>query len=641
MATELWIDGKLCDLTSKEVIAMSYGVNRLTDIESRQGYFSNTFNLPKTANNLDVFGVPTELNSTSTTRWERLECSIITDGVYQVFGFAQLQSVKDEISVVVKGGNADWIDDLRDKELTDIVLDEFDHLPTVTNVNNNRFNDYTDGYVYPDIDYGRLSLQTGTISHLLLRPAIFIKTLIDKIFPASDWTLTNDIDTEDLYREMVMPFANNEILHTEDWVESRKFKVHSPSQVVAGFFSEWFVGFDNDSSGDYFDNNNQITLGAWTQLPPPDPVTNFTSSEPYTQVFTAVITFDVPLSDSGGLSFDFYNEGLAEEYVRFQGDFGDFTSGVTYTETITAKTTGSVVQTVVIEVAGLMNVNIQEIVFYNEPDAEYLDGSLWEFTKNMPPEFKQTDLIKYVLNAFCLIAITDSTAKTIRLSKFDDIPTNTGEDWSSKVDQIEDPTITPKYGYYKKNNVLEYGNDTGDKFMGEIIDFGKHTIVNSNLPEGKKTIYKAPFGLCNRAITMNETIVKAGIDLYEIDANEVKGYRSRSTKPRIGIHRVITGSTALIQLTGATTVTDASELYFSPITWDVLADVYWNTLTAIIQRPQMVQMLMRLSSVDINQIDFTRPKWIDRFNCYFYLSYINQYKVNEVDSTEVELIKLP
>ena len=63
MATELWIDGKLCDLESKEVIAMSYGVNRLTDIESRQGFYSNTFKLPLTARNLANFGIPTELNS--------------------------------------------------------------------------------------------------------------------------------------------------------------------------------------------------------------------------------------------------------------------------------------------------------------------------------------------------------------------------------------------------------------------------------------------------------------------------------------------------------------------------------------------------------------------------------------------------
>jgi hypothetical protein len=94
-------------------------------------------------------------------------------------------------------------------------------------------------------------------------------------------------------------------------------------------------------------------------------------------------------------------------------------------------------------------------------------------------------------------------------------------------------------------------------------------------------------------------------------------------------------------LIGAATVTSASEVYFDEILWKNLVETYWITLTAIIAKPQMVNMLMRLSAVDINQIDFTKPKWIDRFNCFFYLSYINQYKVNEVDSTEVELIKLP
>jgi len=183
MATELYIDGKLCDLEKKEVIAMSYGVNRLTDIESRQGFYSNTFKLPLTANNLGIFGIPTELNSSDTTRWERLECSIESDGIIQI-GFAQLQSVQDTLSVVVKSGNASWIEDLTGKLLSDLDMSEYDHIPTVTNVSNNRFNDYTDGYIYPDIDYGQLSTKTGTISHLLLRPSLFLKPIIDKIFPS-------------------------------------------------------------------------------------------------------------------------------------------------------------------------------------------------------------------------------------------------------------------------------------------------------------------------------------------------------------------------------------------------------------------------------------------------------------------------
>jgi hypothetical protein len=118
-------------------------------------------------------------------------------------------------------------------------------------------------------------------------------------------------------------------------------------------------------------------------------------------------------------------------------------------------------------------------------------------------------------------------------------------------------------------------------------------------------------------------------------------YELNTRKPRIGVHKVVTDSPVPIQLIGATTVTSASEVYFDEILWSNLVETYWETLTAIIQRPQMVEMLMRLSASDINQIDFTKPKWIDRFNCYFYLSYINQYKVNQVDSTEVELIRLP
>jgi hypothetical protein len=50
---------------------------------------------------------------------------------------------------------------------------------------------------------------------------------------------------------------------------------------------------------------------------------------------------------------------------------------------------------------------------------------------------------------------------------------------------------------------------------------------------------------------------------------------------------------------------------------------------------------MRLSALDINQLDFSKPVFVDEFGCLFYLSYVDQFKTNQVDSTEVELVRLP
>ena len=711
MATELWIDNKLCDLTKREVIAMSYGVNRLTDIESRQGYYSNTFKLPRTANNLDVFGVPTELNSSDTTRWERLECTIITDGVYQVFGFAQLQSVKDEISVVVKGGNADWIDLLSGKELTDLDLSDLDHIQNLANVTANRFNDYTSHYVYPDIDYGMVKNLNGSISHFMLFPSVFVKTLIDRMFSQNGIALTNVLDSVALYQQLVMPFSNDEMLHSNSWVESKGFNVHVPAHTidVVDGFALWYAGIDNDSTGGFFDNDNQITLGAWGNSVP---LAGYTPNEPFDQTFTAVIEFTVTnwINLTSILSFVFVNVGVLESNVGY--NHTDAEGNGVFTATISARTITELFETIEVSSRNV-GVTIDSAIITNIPEDTYIRGSVWDFSRNLPTKFKQLDLIKYVVNAFSLIIVPDLTNSSIEFVYFDDIPNNTGEDWSDKIDQSEEPEITQTYGKYKRNNVLEYSIDTGDSSLSESKDLGKYTITNTLKPEGELKIYKAPLSLCNRIFTMRETMTKAFIDLNTSESREevitgfagqtvtlaantnfeigdellfadtdggqgfdgkivmvidkptsntltvVPGsvatpsattgrainigqyYELKTIKPRIGVHKVVTDSPSPIQLIGAATVTSASEVYFDEILWNKLVATYWKTLVSIIQKPQMVQMLIRLNASDINQIDFSKPKWIDLFQCYFYLSYINQYKVNEVDSTEVELIKLP
>jgi len=237
MATELYIDGKLCDLEKKEVIAMSYGVNRLTDIESRQGFYSNTFKLPLTANNLGIFGIPTELNSSDTTRWERLECSIESDGIIQI-GFAQLQSVQDTLSVVIKAGNSGFIDDLKGLSLSDINITDLDHVRDLATVNANRLNDYTDGFVYPDVDYSLLLNITNPIPFWFLFPAVFIDPILRAIVEDRGYTIAGDILTNDTYRKMLIPFCRPYLRVDDDFMTGNQFRSKlTPANLFVSIFT--------------------------------------------------------------------------------------------------------------------------------------------------------------------------------------------------------------------------------------------------------------------------------------------------------------------------------------------------------------------------------------------------------------------
>jgi len=456
MATELYIDGKLCDLEKKEVIAMSYGVNRLTDIESRQGFYSNTFKLPLTANNLGIFGIPTELNSSDTTRWERLECSIESDGIIQI-GFAQLQSVQDTLSVVIKAGNSGFIDDLKGLSLSDINITDLDHVRDLATVNANRLNDYTDGFVYPDVDYSLLLNITNPIPFWFLFPAVFIDPILRAIVEDRGYTIAGDILTNDTYRKMLIPFCRPYLRVDDDFMTGNQFRSKlTPANLFVSIFTSignFAAGFDNDSTEGYFDNPNAFTLGVWGGGISGTPSSWYLPTIAATQTINFTTTFTVTNWDTSRSNFQIRIDGLTTDIGLAQEsnqpsaiykhqDAAD--ANGTFTIELSATETGIPTDNIHIKFElldstsgfGSFNVAVASGVMFNELSDRYDGLGELDVAANLP-DMKQTDFVKYLVNAFSLLIITDTFTNTVSFEFFDDLQTNTAEDWSNKVDQTE------------------------------------------------------------------------------------------------------------------------------------------------------------------------------------------------------------
>lgn len=813
MNVKLVIDYKECELSKREIIALSYGVNRLTDIQSRQGYFSNTFRLPKTPTNLEIFGYPDQLNAVDSKRWQRLTAWIESDGVQVVYGFAQLQSVSDTIEVVVKGGNSDWIALMKDKRSEDLNLRSLDHKHQQSIIQANRFNTYTDGFIYPDIDYGWLKDEEQDPHGHFFYPAVFMHKYIEQAFADIGYTLDNALDTEERYQKMVIPFSNKERLHSDEWANDKKFKaIFGATSPPVGNLNKVDIAsveYDNgghiDTANDYYQPNESINgqtfrLSVTYSIGTPtgtDDLTIAVGTEP-TAPFTNPtpgIIIETSIASTGTFTVDFeYHFHQQPIYILAQTNNNTLTIDSGYWEVLTV-------------------------------DKTVVRGSEWNLAVNLP-DLLQTDVLKYVANAFNVLISANAATKVATITPFDDVAANSPEDWSEKIDLSEDALISFEYGDYQAENELEYDINTDDTYLKEFPDLGKSTLLNTNKDEGKKTIYKAPFSLCQRGITLKDTLTKALIDYNEtisnyttifykstmtitaintsgvvtvasganqllpgvgvhmtsisgallnngdfigdtvqivskinsdtefqlegsfsgspvvsgncragvmVDGNNqtfvnvldemttvddldevyfygldgsptytslayglssmngnvrfmvaqkvstrcfylghilsytdendpfpyaaptitnasavtlgsvrfVKKQDNKESAPRIGIVDVSTDAPNAITLYGETTETQVSELSYDDITWDVLVAAYWNTLSSIIQSPQMVKVLMRLSALDIHGADFTKPKYLSQFGCLFYLSYIEQFKTNQVDSTEVELVKLP
>jgi len=369
---------------------------------------------------------------------------------------------------------------------------------------------------------------------------------------------------------------------------------------------------------------------------------------------------------------------------------------------------------------GSFNVAVASGVMFNELSDRYDGLGELDVAANLP-DMKQTDFVKYLVNAFSLLIITDTFTNTVSFEFFDDLQTNTAEDWSNKVDQTEIGEIKYNEAGYLKNNIFKYKNNISDEALEGFPDYGQSIIVNPNVRNGDKVLYQSPFSASkplaafpNRmfidlsdssnsaefALTsysspsnvgtvgisstegfsegdtvffknLNATVLLDGLGLDGLKDVTIKeilsatsftingyslfsaasgtvgyqkdAFKTKDPKPRIAVHNLVDEGldASLIQIINGTTVTQASKLTFTELEFPSLLSNHGNVISYIVKAPQTVNRIMRLSPVDINQLDFTKPKWIDLYNCYFYLSFVNQYKVNQVDSTEVELIKLP
>jgi len=189
-----------------------------------------------------------------------------------------------------------------------------------------------------------------------------------------------------------------------------------------------------------------------------------------------------------------------------------------------------------------------------------------------------------------------------------------------------------------EDEVTFYGADGSSQIDGESINgmtvFGRNVLSNRCFEVVRKTPFSYDFEYQEVEATNSQSITEGEVRI-------IKASEDKDAGARIGFHEVSTNAANAITLFGETTETQVSEVTFEQLTWESLVSNYWRTLESIIQSPQMVKTLIRLSALDINQIDFTTPKYIQHFGCSFYLSYVDQFKTNQVDSTEVELVRLP
>jgi hypothetical protein len=224
----IYIDNKLCDLPESNLnLNLTYALKDRNGIAVNTGSRSEySFELPATKNNDAIFSRFYDVSEDTVAEQKFLPAYIEVDGLPFFSGLAQLTSVTidqdfyywkgQNYKVSFYGNNVDWVQQLKNKFLYqyDYGTHTHDYSQILTSVNYDYFNNYT--YKYILIKW-KDWLTSGQVDALEYTPALFIKTIVDRIFADIGYTYNSNFMSLLSFEKLIMPIPLSDKISDEQY----------------------------------------------------------------------------------------------------------------------------------------------------------------------------------------------------------------------------------------------------------------------------------------------------------------------------------------------------------------------------------------------------------------------------------------
>jgi hypothetical protein len=628
-------------------IALTKSVNKLQDLASRSGEFSTEIEAGLSSNNRILTKHSQSTDSLTSFPYSANKCEIEANGFNVLSGFARLIETNENYKIRAYGQLANLVDLIGDSKLKDLNLDytsgsTINHIWNYANVIANRNNTYTSGFIYPNINYGKWTLNTAHAHWNDLYPSVFCKYLFLRIFNSLGYSVSGEFLNNELFENEILPMVK--IPQTPQFALdglSTESTINQNIVPPAGFPGTVF------SKSLLF---NRFILNGNNQLRNSDSTTFFTPS----YYGKNRITFNINVSNVCTLNIRLVANSIGYSELKAY----NLTTGAN-TITIDIDRT----QSDLYILAGLQfnSSIIGSITITGTLQTQAIQSVLVEgntvFVNECLPDVSQKDFLTTIINQYNLMIKVDSDLRTIDFSYFNSIAANTANklDWSNKLDLSDKPTIAYEIDGYSQNNLMNYETDDNDNELRKSVNYGNGSLFCNNLNlENVNEIFKSKFAPIVRIPCLRSpSTTQAYIQMW-ISEDREASFRTQSVKPRIAyINR---GETFTIHGTsgeigggnGSTNNGPSAGVYFQNLEFaGSLIPTYYEIISKMLTDTYFITASFNLDLADYNKVDFTQPIWLDvvvkgygNIKGLFYLNEIKQFKVNRRESTEVELIRI-
>ncbi|GAA4093232.1 hypothetical protein [Mucilaginibacter panaciglaebae] len=679
---QLYVDDQLVDLTDDSPIALTFQINNLAEVQNQQGNTSNQFKLPLTQNNRRILGFPDDIAFCTDKPYQKYQAKLVQDGLEIIpYGICELNSIdQNTANVTILSGNVDFFDAI-DGQLYEMgdntsvwysaLWKDYDHAWTIDNVAASQ--KYTDGWIYPVVDYGNFTEDINqAINVTTLRPGFFIKSAVDILVKSAGYKATGSLLSDPLYPKLIAQFSNGNFEHGSDYQNQPDIL-----SCTATNGSEIALNHPNNNnpSGLFVfspvsDPSNQLANGIFTAAQRGDyQVTAYfpkvvlrgriTGNHPtYLHVAINVYTTGQPTVEAAALDFN-WDMG---QWVRDNGTSGGSITGYVNI----AKQTLSCE----LELAEGQSVEVNYTwkgdnpSYFSVPAGATFtvkaQNNVVKYTQQVQcerifPDISQKDLLKDVFQRFGIICQTDNATKTISFNSFKDIINNIpkAKNWTAKcLDQGKG--IGFQLGGYAQANNMKYKTDDAVLPTGFADDVIK--VKDATLP-ANADLLESQF-----APTLNRPYVGGTIaQIKMIDADNGDDF-SIGVSPRILVDQKL----SINSLGKKVTFTDGSKqvvvndvistpYFYKPdgpyslcfgdmpaaghnATLTGLRSKYYPELEKILQQTKKALRYFLLTPRDILELDLLVPVYLEQDSAYYYINKIDSWRKGQ--PVKVELVKL-
>lgn len=312
MKEELFIGGTRIDLLKDANILVT---KRLFDIENPNvRAYDFTKNIQAAGSKVNnelfdfIFNTNSAIQNTSTTNFNpdfnpnlKATAEYYVDSVLIMDGTAQMIDMvvndgKITYNIYIFGKQIDLFEKLGDSKLNELDLSAYDHTYNYTNIAASWALTYTNGYVYPMVDY-KDKVDWNDWYDSDFKPAVYDHVIINKLLSNAGFTYTSAFIDSARFKKYIVPFSLDKMSMTSSDVEDERFKVSLntlPTTIASKDLGTSnsllpLIIFDDDTGGDLTNTSGtdfNTTTGKY------EPVAN------YTQRFKLSLDFKIEYSDA-------------------------------------------------------------------------------------------------------------------------------------------------------------------------------------------------------------------------------------------------------------------------------------------------------------------------------------------------------